>query len=141
MAVPLSRPGAQSLKPTLPRQCKVTSYKSYFAESFAGPDDLSIEDSSIEESEDDDDLLFIDPDELGDSEEEYVPHDSSEDESCSTNSDTYYDLDDDLDDWYDLSDLYAGLWEDNDDDLAVEGNLEHAEEEEGEKELVSHLSI
>ncbi|KAL5372027.1 hypothetical protein DPSP01_013820 [Paraphaeosphaeria sporulosa] len=141
MTVPLSGPGAQSLKPTLPRQCKVTNYKSYFAESSAGPDDLSIEDSSIEEGEDDDDLLFIDPDELGDSEEEYVPHDSSEDESCSTNSDTYYDLDDDLDDWYDLSDLYAGLWEDHDDDLAVEGNLEHAEEEEGEKELVSHLSI
>ncbi|KAL5371233.1 hypothetical protein PMIN06_012939 [Paraphaeosphaeria minitans] len=141
MTVPSSGSGAQSLKPTLPRECKVTSYKSYFAESSAGPDDLSIEDSSIEESEDDDDLLFIDPDELGDSEEEYVPHDSSEDESCSTDSDTYYDLDDDLDDWYALSDLYAGLWEDTDDDAAAEGNLEHAEEEEGEKELVSHLSI
>ncbi|KAL5396921.1 hypothetical protein PMIN03_012928 [Paraphaeosphaeria minitans] len=109
MTVPSSGSCAQSLKPTLTRQCKVTSYKSYFAESSAGPDDLSIEDSTIEESEDDDDLLFIDPDELGDSEEEYVPHDSSEDEGCSTDSHTYYDLDDDLDDWYDLSDLHAGL--------------------------------
>ncbi|KAL5402064.1 hypothetical protein PMIN04_013046 [Paraphaeosphaeria minitans] len=99
MSVPTSGSGAQSIKGTLPRQCKVTGYKGHFSESSAGPDDLSIEDSSIEESENDEDLLFIDPDELGDSEEEYVPHDSSEDESCSTDSDTYYDLDDDVDDW------------------------------------------
>lgn len=128
MSVPSSGSDVQSLKSTLPRQCKVTSYKSYFTESSADLDDLSIVDSSIEDSEDDEDRLFTIQDELIDSEEEYVPHDSSEDESWSTDSDIYYDLTEDSDDGYDLIDLYAAPWEDIDDVSAADGDVEHAEE-------------
>lgn len=111
MSIPSSESGVQVPGKILTRQCKATGYAGYFAESSKDLDALSIEDSSEEESENDEDRRFVIQDELEHSEEEYVPQDSSEDDDddWSLSSDTTYDLDGELDDGYDLSDVSAAL--------------------------------
>ncbi|KAF9728510.1 hypothetical protein PMIN04_012682 [Paraphaeosphaeria minitans] len=104
------------------------------------PHELSIEESGNEDSEDDEDRFAVVQDELIDSGEEYAPHDSSEEDSWRTDSDTYYDLTETPDDEHDLSDLSAAVWESIGDESSPEGNLKDAEEEE-EEELVSPLTI
>jgi hypothetical protein len=131
-----SNPKVQLGTTTLARQCKISSYNEFFAESPGAADepptegssnedssteDSSTEDSSTDESEDDEDREFVVQDESSGSEEEYVPHEnSSEDDygSVSSNSDVHYALSDGSDDEYDLGDIYVGICSDIDDTSA-----------------------
>ncbi|KAJ4333095.1 hypothetical protein N0V95_009510 [Ascochyta clinopodiicola] len=107
----------------LVRQCKITSYKEFFAESFEGVDEPAIDDSSTDESEDDEDRLFLVQDECSGSEDDFVPQDdSSEDDDASVSTDPDHDCAGDSGGDYDLRDIYAVLVSDVEDGAAAKEN-------------------
>ncbi|KAF9728568.1 hypothetical protein PMIN06_009447 [Paraphaeosphaeria minitans] len=144
MSVPSS--GTQPNKGTLSRQCKVTGYKHYFRESSDVTDDSSREDSSTddsstEDSDDDEIDHFLVANDMTDSEEEFVPHETSDDDGWSSGFDTCDDFTEGSDHALDLRNVLTVLCEGNGNALSPRKNSDDAKDEEDEEEIISPLTI